>query len=242
MMRRLVVLAFVLLQWVFASSSFAAPCVSAPLSTYTAGGFSCSIGSLDFSSFNLVATIGDPFGSITINPVTVAPNQFGLQFVVNQTAATLDLFEQLIGYRVTGIGTLINRSSVFLTGSSTTGDAAVTAAEQLCLGGVFAAPDKVSGCTGTELVPSLAAIDTLGFLDSDQRDLLPGVSFLSVVSDIAVDGGTDGAGHLDSATNLFRAAAVPVAVVDEPSSGALALLAALLVFAKRRRAGASFTA
>jgi hypothetical protein len=208
--------------------------VNAPLATYTAAGFSCSAGPLDFSSFVVLPgpAFAAEFPALSINPVTASPIEFGLEFVVNQSASLGEVFEQLIGYRVTGLGMSINRNTLFFTGSSTTDDAVVSALEQKCLAGAFSGPDGVTGCTGSAL--DQAVINILGIADPPiSADFAP-VAFLSVVSDIAVDAGALGTAALTSATNLFRVTAAP-AQVAEPSSAMLATLAALLLFLVGRR-------
>src|SRR5689334_11107063 len=156
-MKKYALAAFFLLQPLFAITSWALPCVSAPLTSYLTSGFSCNVGSLAFSDFLLVEqpTGSLPFPALVVNPVTSAPNEFGLEFNVSQTASAGQLFEQLIGYRVSGIGaTAIDRNTLFFTGSSTTDDASVTALEQKCLAGQFTG---VVLCTGTPL--NLAVIN-----------------------------------------------------------------------------------
>lgn len=235
-MRKFVCLAFFLLQSFFVPSSSAALCSSGPLAGYLATGFSCTIGSLDFSEFKLLEqpTGALPFSSIVINPMTSAPNEFGLEFLVNQNAAAPSLFEQLIGYRVTGIGSSIDRNTLFFTGASATGDAAVSALEQKCLAGVFAGLDGVTGCTGTALDLAVLAIEGLPPDPPIFADFAS-VAFLTVVADIAVDAGETGTAALTSATNLFRTVG-PAIAVSEPTSGALAALSLLLLWALRRRA------
>ena len=234
-MKKLICVTFLLLQSFFVSPSSAALCSSGPLASYLSAGFSCTIGSLDFSTFTVLEqpTATVPFTSLIINPITSAPNEFGLQFIVNQNASAGSSFEQLIAYRVGGIGSSINRNTLSFTGASATGDASVSALEQKCLDGVFAGLDGVSGCTGTAL--NLAVLALEGFpLDPPAFEDFSPVAFLSVVSDIAVDGGLAGAAALTSATNLFRTA--PAVAVPEPASGALVALSLTLLLAMRRRA------
>jgi hypothetical protein len=233
-MRKLVVFAFLLLQPFLAGPSSAAPCVSAPLATFTTPGFSCTVGTLDFSGFTILETpaAAQPFDAVSINPLTSAPNEFGLEFVVNQQASAGELFQQLIGYRVTGIGSLVDRSTLLFTGSSTTEDASVTALQQLCVEGIFAGADGVTGCTGSALNQSV--IDFGGVADPPIFTDLGPAAFLGVVSDIAVDAGALGDAALTSASHLFRVTAAP-AQIREPSPSMLVIIPALLLLLGVRR-------
>ena len=238
-MKKLASIAFFLVQPLFATICWAAPCVSGPHAVFPASGFSCTVGSLEFSDFTVLEqpTTSLPFPVLTLNPVVGGPNEFGLEFRVDQSASANQLFEQLIGYRVAGLGpTTIDRNTLFFTGSSTLEDAAVSALEQKCIGGEFAGSDGVSGCTGSAF--DLAVVNVLGTADPPISLDFSAVAFLSVVSDIAVDGGTSGAGALTSATNLFRASAAvtpPPGSVNEPASLALCALALLLLSTVARR-------
>jgi len=66
--------------------ALAAPCVSAPVATYTAGGFSCSVDGFTFSNIVVNTTVSNG-GSVTLGnftPVNPLPNEFGL--LLNYTA------------------------------------------------------------------------------------------------------------------------------------------------------------
>jgi hypothetical protein len=234
-MKRFVCSTVFLLQFCFVSSAFAALCATGPLAGYLGVVFTCTFGSLQFSNFKVLQepTGASAFPSLAINPVTTGPNEFGLQFVVNQTANAGQLFEELIGYRVTGLSSSINRNTLSFAGSNATVDGVVSALEQKCLDGIFSGADGVSGCTGTAL--NQAVLNIGGAADPPIFVDFPPVAFTSVVSDIAVDGGLDGTGALASATNLFRVVPAAPAVVDEPASSFLATTCLLLLLAMRRK-------
>jgi len=66
--------------------ALAAPCVSAPVATYTAGGFSCNVDGFTFSNIVVNTTVSNG-GSVTLGnftPVNPLPGEFGL--LLNYTA------------------------------------------------------------------------------------------------------------------------------------------------------------
>lgn len=225
-MRKPWLAAFFVLQAFLALPAAALPCPSAPLATYATAGFSCTVGALDFSDFQLLAmpTGALPFPSLTLQPVADPGGDRGLAFVVNQNAAAGERFQQLIGYRVRGVGAAIVANTVALVGSASSGDGVVSALEQKCLEGAFLGPDGVTGCSG--ILFNQVVLDILGTADPPASlDFAP-VAFLSVVSDIAVDGGLLGTAELLSVLNVFRP-------VEEPAGSALAALGVLLLIVLR---------
>lgn len=215
-------------------------CVTGSLSSYTAlGSGGCTIGSFQFSNFVLLPLItgATSFASLIIAPVTVGTSAVGLDFRVNATAGPNVFFDNLISYRVTGLGASINGASLFISGTSPIGDATATAVENLCLAGRFAGLDGVTGCTGMPVGP-LVVTDFGGFADlpsvPDPTMSLdfPSASSLAVVTDIGLDGGIDGTGSdkLAFAGNRFF---VAPAAVPEPASILLIVAGLLVLFGYR---------
>src|SRR5438067_1674768 len=69
-----------------ASSAWSAPCVTSPVATYTASGFSCNVDGFTFSNI-VVNTAVSNGGSVTLGnftPVNPLPGEFGL--LLNYTA------------------------------------------------------------------------------------------------------------------------------------------------------------
>lgn len=221
-------------QSLLGAQALAAPCTMSTLSTYFGlGSAGCTIGNFKFSNFVLLLqpTNSVPFSAVSVTPVAVGTTAVGLDFGVNASANAGMLFEDLISYRVTGIGASLNGASLFLAGSSAIGDGAVTVVENLCINGLFLGADGVSGCIGA--TRNLIVVVGDGFADPPASLAFPSAaSLLSVVTDIAVDGGTFGAASLrGSASNRFAVAAVNG--VPEPAA-LLIVIAALLALGGSR--------
>lgn len=61
--------------------AFAVPCVTAPAATYTAAGFSCSVGTMTFSNLHISSVVlGN--GDVALGSVSpfISGNEFGLEF------------------------------------------------------------------------------------------------------------------------------------------------------------------
>ena len=178
-----------------------------------------------------------PTGAVDIAPIVVVPvvdtpTRVGFDFQFATTAGAGTLFDHLVSYRVTGVGASVNGATLAFGGSSTTGDAAVTVVENLCIGGTFAGADGLSGCSGNP--QALIVIDTFGSADPPASLAFAPNALLAVVTDIGVDGGSDGRGTLTSASNRFTTTAAATAV-PEPET-ALLWLAGLAACVARRRA------
>lgn len=203
------------------STALAAPAVPGTLASYLAlGAGGATIGSTLFSDFALLplqtgAVQIDP-NSILVNPINLFNNP-GLEFVVNQTAASSQLFELRLTYKVADASIL--GASVGLTGSVVTPDGANTALLAL---------------TGPASSPTLIAFDIGLVSDNPVSGMFAPVSLVSVETDIVVDGGTAGTAMLTSATNRFVVAG-PVAAVPEPGSALAGVVALGLCISRRCR-------
>src|SRR5215468_3316522 len=119
-MRKLFVLVTAAVGFFGVSSAWSAPCVSAPVATYTAAGFSCSVDGLTFSNVVVNTTVSNG-GSVTLGnftPVNPLPNEFGL--LLNYTAlapAANSTADVTWTYNVTG--TFINDAFLALAGNTT---------------------------------------------------------------------------------------------------------------------------
>ena len=220
-------------QSLLGAQALAAPCTMSTLTAYLGlGSAGCTIGNFRFSNFGLLQqpTNSVPFSVVNVTPVAVGTTAVGLDFSVNASADAGKLLEDLISYRVTGIGASLNGASLFFAGSSTTGDGAVTVVENLCIGGLFLGADGVSGCNSPP-EQNLIVVDTFGSADPPISLAFVSAALLAVVTDIAIDGGNNGFASLVSASNRFQIAAV--SAVPEPGAFLLLVAGLLALFGSR---------
>lgn len=200
-----------------AAEAGAAACVNGTLADYIGlGATGCEIGGSTLSEFGTLAV---PFAAtaidaadIGVNPVAGGPFGFGLDFIFGAlTAGPGQLFEVLVGYSVSGAG--VAGASARLDGATATDDGVVTLVTDLCRDGAFAAgPGTCNGAASPALVAFSASFDAVP-LDQQAFDRS---GRLSVIADIAIDGGQVGTASLVGAGNRFVAAA--------PTPGVFALL------------------
>ena len=211
--------------------ALASPCLPGTLEDYLLlGSTGCTVDSLLFADFALIdaPTGSEPFRAIQITPSSLN-TEHGLRFTPADASAGAGTFlDEVIGYTVTALGAPIVGAHVFLTGPAASGTGAVTAVDNLCLGGLFS-PGGPIGCPTAEATLIAVTIDGASF-PSDQTPFGP-VAFVHAITDIGVDGGPDGTASLVAATSHFFVGALP-----EPGMAALLLaaLAALLPFTALR--------
>lgn len=220
-------------QFLVGTQVLAAPCVSATLTEYiTLGSAGCTIGNFTFSNFGLLEqpTGSVPFTVVNVTPVAVGTTAVGLDFGVNASATSGIWLENLISYRVAGIGASLNGASLFFTGSSTDagGNGAATVVENLCIGGLFLGADGVSGCSTPQ---NLIVANSFNSADPEVSLTILPVALLAVVTDIAIDGGLGGFASLGSASNRFQIAAINA--VPEPAAFLLVIAGLLALYGSR---------
>jgi hypothetical protein len=197
-----------------------AACIADTLQNYISlGSTGCSVGSVVFSDFQLVAI---PNGSTQISSdhVDIAPSSgvssvaLAFSFVPSVSAGPGETLETLFGYNVTGSG--LSRTTLMLDGASASEDASVTSGINYCVGAAY---NPGSFC-GADLVtavfdPSLG-IDTL----TDTSGLFGPVNLVGVIADIAVGAGITGDASLGGpVTHQFETRQVtPPTPVPEPAS------------------------
>lgn len=180
-------------------------CTDGPLASYIALGSSgCAIGDNTLSGFSTLSGISS---ATAISPGDVSVHPSGgnfdprLSFVVDQTANANKRYELLFTYQISGMSYV--GDSITLTGSSESGDGAVTDLQNLCAGGAFG-PDGVTGCTG--FAGSLLTLD--GVQNQNSISLGP-TPFLNVTDDFTLDGGLTGSASGGSVEDRFSAVPEP---------------------------------
>jgi hypothetical protein len=175
----------------FASFARGEPiCVSGTLASYVAlGSPGCALGSNLLSSFEILSGINGstPISSSAIN-ITPLMNagDVGLMFSLSSSASDGSILEALVGYRISGGS--YTAASISASGTSASGNGAVTDIQNLCLAGSFG-PDGVTRCstgrTGTLLL--------LG--DGSGSTSFAAAASVSVTDDITFDSGGSGSGN-----------------------------------------------
>ncbi len=193
--------------------AWGAACVSAPVATYTAAGFSCNVDGLLFSNFFVnVTTSGG--GSVVLGNFSPFSfdNEFGLSLNYSALAAvagaTADIAWQ---YNVQGIdGLLIN--DAFLALAGITGGAGVAGVSEILSNGVTLSLSGPGSTTAT-----FAPISSLGVL-KDQINFVGPAGGFSATSIL---------------TNAFSPIPGPIAGAGLP--GLVAACGGLIALARRRR-------
>src|SRR5439155_6951269 len=103
------------------TSAIAGPCVSAPVATYTAAGFSCTVDGLSFTNIVVNTTVSNG-GSVTLGnftPVNPLPDEFGLLLNYTSLAPGANSTADVTwSYNVTGVP-FINDAFLALAGNTT---------------------------------------------------------------------------------------------------------------------------
>jgi hypothetical protein len=198
-----------LLLLLFASVSLvvqATPCVSgATLASYIAlGSGGCTFEGLLFNNFDYTnpASGGgvspDPTG---VDVKTVSGTEAGLEFVGSWLAGDNQTSDGNIAYSVTCIGCEIDDLVLSMDGFGL-GSGVASVAETATWG---------SNTVG------LGTASSVGFTQfTDSIDITPTGS-LNLTKDIGASGGSDGVGHVSSASNLFSTSGTPPPPIPEPS-------------------------
>lgn len=209
-------------------------CVSGTMASYVAlGTAGCALGSGVLSGFDALPGINlalpiAPSG-IIITPVTSA-NSFGLMFSLSADASGGSILEALFTYSISG-GVAIG-SSISASGTSASGNGAVTDIQNLCLGGSFGV-DGVTGCstgrTGSLLLLGNGSMSTS----------FAAAASLNVTDDLTFDSGGSGSGNRAAGGVFTDSFASAVGNVPEPRTLSLliagAISAAFIKVSNRRR-------
>lgn len=219
----------------FASLARGEPmCASGTLASYIAlGTAGCALGSNLLSGLETLSGIN---GSTPISPsgINITPvmnaGDVGLMFSLASDAAGGSILEALISYKVSDGS--YTASAISASGTSTSGNGAVTDIQNLCLGGLFG-PDGVSGCS-TGRTGSLLLLG-----DGSTSTSFGAAASLSITDDITFDSGGSGNGNSASGGVFTDSFASTAASVPEPRTLILliagAFTAALIRFTNGNR-------
>lgn len=236
-MKRVAVLAGIVLQLCVAAPAWAALCASDTLASYIAlGAAGCTISGVTLSNFTQPALLSTatPIAptDVTLTPIA-NPGEFGLAFSTGSgiNAGSGDLYELWFGFKASG-GSGFTSNTITLATPSVTGDGVITIVEQKCLEGTY---DASSGfCASGPEVLQIVFADSL---DSElqQTANFAVASFFDVFIDLVVDGGLEGTAELGTQLGEFRSNA-DAASVPEPATLALLGLAllAMVTFHRHR--------
>jgi len=207
----------------------AAPCTNGSLASYIAlGAGGCTIGSNTLFGFETLSGISGatPIGAanLAISPFG-GTMSFGFTATTSQTAGTGSLLESIFTYKISGNS--YTGTSIALSGSSETGDGAVTDVQNYCAGGSFGS-NGVTGCAAVT-----GALVTLDGVQQSDMASFAGVSLLSITDDFTLDGGLDGSAAGGSFTDRFTAGSV--STIPEPFGFVLTSLGLAIGMLVRRR-------
>ena len=189
---------------VMCSLGFAAPiCSSGPLSNYlNLGADGCMLGTSIVSNFTIFP---GSTGATAISPATVSvvPTNSGsaprLTFTTTASAGANQLFQMVLGYRITG--STFTSDTMMVSGTTTTGGGSTTAIQNYCLGGSFVPnppnfPGTCSGSTNGTLLILNSGSDSVAFAP---------VSSIALIHDLTLDGGQNGSASGATVSDQFAA-------------------------------------
>jgi hypothetical protein len=199
----------------------AGPCPTTFMDTYVMSGFSCDIGSLEFSDFSYHPTgvLAPTASQVQVVPISGAES--GFEFFAGWSAGPGNLQDSAIKYTVTCLACSIVDLVLNMEGNSATGDSFLNIAE-----------------TAGGVVPPLVVGQSSNTIKSTDSETFSPVGSLNLTKDILLNGGSTGFGAAVSEVDNFFST-TEMSKVPEPRlmllcSGFLCLLP--VVRRKLRRA------
>ena len=209
----------------------AATCTDGSLASYIGlGSAGCTIGANTLYDFHTVSGISGatPISTADVSLTPLGGNfDPGISASFSTVAGANTQLELLFTYQIAGTSYI--GDSITLTGSSETGDGAVTDIQNFCAGGMFG-PDGVTGCTG--MAGSLLTLD--GIQNHDSTTFGP-TSFFDVTDDLTLDGGLMGSASGATTTDRFSSVPEPISYLLAGWGLALGLGAKLISDRRNRR-------
>ena len=178
-------------------------CQTGQMSMYDASGFSCTLGGILFSNFSYANTNPPPTESqVTVVPTTDTSGDVTLQFDGAFSAGAGDSTSVSIAYTAMASAPIMTGQSLAMTGFGQNGNGSVDIGESICLGGMFA---KTGHCGGT----GEDSISVFDFSSTDMRTFdsvafNPAQSEISVVKNIAINGGAMGTNASATVSEVFN--------------------------------------
>jgi hypothetical protein len=204
-----------------ASSIQAGPCPTSKLATYDVVGFTCNIGSLDFSNFSYhpTGTNTPSDANVEVDPIPGAES--GFEFFSGWSAGVGNVQDSAIKYTVSCDGCSIIDLVLSMEGNGVSGDSFLNIAESS--GG--AVPGLLIGQSSSTSILS-------------DSETFPPVGMLNLTKDILLNGGTTGFGAAVSEVDNFFSTTTQTTMSPEPRLMLLCIgaLCLLPVARKMRRA------
>jgi len=163
----------------------------------------CTLGGLTFNNFTFANTNPPPTDSqVTVKPTTDASGDVTLEF---DGAFSVDAGSSMsisIGYTAIGTTPVITGQSLALTGFGQSGNGSVDIGESICKGGTY----STLGQCSTNDVASISVYDfnSTNMRTFDSVSFTPAFTQISVVKNIALNGGTTGTNAGATVSEVFN--------------------------------------